>query len=275
MLNLVDKYDFSKRTPLNTHRLVEILKFGFAARTRICDPMFTNDTERIDKIPTKEYADIIFANITDNSTHPPEYYRPEHDIKIDHGTSHSSIIDKDGMAVAITSTVNLVFGSQVLDHETGIILNDEMDDFGIPGIPNGFGLLPSPYNYPEPGKRPLSSTAPTIIEHPDGSVYLIIGAAGGSRIFGAIFQTILNLDWGLDVSGAIEYGRLHDQLYPAVLLAENIYPKSMIQSLRDVGHNVTITNINSPLSIVQAIQRTGDGIYAASDSRKHGIAAGY
>jgi gamma-glutamyltranspeptidase len=94
-------------------------------------------------------------------------------------------------------------------------------------------------NYPEPGKRPLSSTAPTIIEHPDGSFYLAIGGSGGSRIFGSIFQVLLNLDWGLDVSAAIESGRLHDQLYPSILDADNIYEKDILRDLRRRGHNVT------------------------------------
>lgn len=94
-------------------------------------------------------------------------------------------------------------------------------------------------NYPEPGKRPLSSTAPTIIEHPNGSFYLAIGGSGGSRIFGTIFQVLLNLDWGLDVGAAIEAGRLHDQLYPLILDAENIYERDILCDLRRRGHNVT------------------------------------
>lgn len=94
-------------------------------------------------------------------------------------------------------------------------------------------------NYPEPGKRPLSSTAPTIIEHLDGSFYLAIGGSGGSRIFGAILQVLLNLDWGLDVSAAIESGRLHDQLYPMILDADNIYEEDILRDLHRRGHNVT------------------------------------
>jgi gamma-glutamyltranspeptidase/glutathione hydrolase/leukotriene-C4 hydrolase len=103
-----------------------------------------------------------FIHVEQDRTHPPEYYNPEYDVKVDHGTvslaqeylefsktsmclqSHTSVVDKDGMAVALTSTVNLIFGSQVLDPNTGIILNDEMDDFSTPGVPNGFGLWPSP-----------------------------------------------------------------------------------------------------------------------------------
>ncbi len=94
-------------------------------------------------------------------------------------------------------------------------------------------------NYPEPGKRPLSSTTPTIIENADGSFYLSIGGSGGSRIFPAVFQVLLNLDWGLNLSEAIEFGRLHDQLYPLFLDADNVYPSDLLDDLRSRGHNVT------------------------------------
>lgn len=96
-----------------------------------------------------------------------------------------------------------------------------------------------PDNYPEAGKRPLSSTIPTIIEHPDGSFYLAIGGSGGSRIFGAVFQVLLNLQWGLDVREAVEFGRVHDQLYPLVLDADDTYPSDVLDFLRDRRHNVT------------------------------------
>ncbi|KAH9839396.1 gamma-glutamyltranspeptidase [Rhodofomes roseus] len=278
MLNLVEHYeDLTEegRTPLNNHRLIEAMKFGFAARTRVCDPAFVDDTKLIDEIPTKAYSDIIFPNITDDSTHTPEYYHPMFDVVEDHGTSHSSVVDEDGMAVAVTSTVNLVFGSHVLDPETGIILNDQMDDFSSPGTPNSFGLFPSPFNYPEPGKRPLSSTVPTIVEHEDGTFYLAVGGSGGSRIFPAVFQVILNMGWGMDVSAAIEHGRLHDQLYPTMVVADNTLPAETLDFLRAKGHNVTVTDINRIASVVQAVARQGNKVFAASDSRKRGVASGY
>ncbi|OBZ68184.1 Gamma-glutamyltranspeptidase 1 [Grifola frondosa] len=282
MLNLVEHYDdFVKegRTVLNTHRYVEASKFGFAARTKIGDPAFHDESERIHEIPTKAFSDLIFPNMTDDRTHPPEYYNPVYDVPIDHGTSHSSIVDRNGMAVALTTTVNLVFGSLVMDPVTGIILNDEMDDFSTPGTPNAFGLYPSPcksnHNYPEPGKRPLSSTTPTIIEHEDGSFYLAIGGSGGSRIFGSVFQVILNMDWGMDVSAAIEYGRLHDQLFPQMMDADDVYAPAVLNALREKGHNITVSDTNRVAAVVQVVAKVNDTIYASSDSRKNGIAAGY
>jgi len=184
------------------------------------------------------------------------------------------VVDKNGMAVSLTSTVNLIFGSQVLDPETGVILNDEMDDFSTPGTPNDWGLWPSPYNYPEPGKRPLSSTVPTIVEHEDGSFAAAVGASGGSRIFGAVFQTLLNLDWGLDASQAVEFGRVHTALLPEVVDADEGYPRNILAGLLERGHRLSVT---PPVAaVVQLVMRRPDGhIFAASDSRKNGIAAGY
>lgn len=280
MFNLAEMFeDFVEegRTPLNVHRMVEIMKFGFAARTRVADPGFlsTKEVQTINRIPTKAYAEQVFVNITDDRTHTAEYYQPVYDVPIDHGTSHSSIVDKDGMAVSITSTINLVFGSLVLDPETGVILNDELDDFSIPGTPNAFGLYPSPYNYPQPGKRPLSSTVPTIIEDEHGALWAAVGASGGSRIFPAVFQALLNLDWGLDASGAVEYGRVHDQLFPTFVDADNVVPAPLLDGLRARGHNVSVADIGRVAAVVQLVTTDGEMLYAASDSRKRGKAAGY
>ncbi|KAI9442113.1 gamma-glutamyltranspeptidase [Lactarius indigo] len=278
MLNLMEKYDLPAegRTDVNVHRLIEATKFGFAARTHICDPAFNDDPDRIaSRIPLKSYATLISKNMTDDHTHPASYYQPVFDVPEDHGTSHTSIVDVNGMAVAITSTVNLVFGSRVMDPVTGILFNDEMDDFSIPGVPNAFGLWPSPYNYPEAQKRPLSSTAPTIIENPDGSFYLALGGSGGSKIIPAIFQVVLNLDWGLDIGSAIEYGRLHHQLYPEWVEADNIYPAELLLNLKKRGHSLHVMDVDRVSSVVNAVMLKDGTVYAASDSRKNGIAAGY
>lgn len=278
MLNLVDQIEGfvdEGRTGLNTHRVVESLKFGMSARTRICDPSNDEDVARMETIPTKEFAKKIFRNLTDDTTHPPEYYNPVYDVDIDHGTSHNTVIDKDGMVVSLTSSINIVFGSGVMDPVTGVILNDEMDDFSKPGHPNYFGFWPSPYNYPAPGKRPLSSIAPTIIEDADGNFELALGGSGGSRIFGAVFQVIMGVDWGLDISQAIEYPRVHDQLFPAMVDVDSGMHEEGIKALLDRGHNVTVLDINRITSVIQGVMVRNGTIYAASDSRKNGIAAGY
>jgi gamma-glutamyltranspeptidase/glutathione hydrolase/leukotriene-C4 hydrolase len=281
ILNLLENFNITAHTThleqeLNVHRVVEALKFGFAARTKLSDPAFMNSTREIEDIPTKKYARAIFPNITDDTTHTAEYYNPLYDVPLDSGTTHTSAVDESGMAAAISSTINLIWGSRILDQDTGIILNDEMDDFSRPGIPNGFGLYPSPYNYPAPGKRPLSSMAPTVIENEDGSFYLTLGGSGGSLIFGSILQVILNAEEGLDISAAVERPRLHDQLFPSTVIVEDRYPKHLTRGLRFRGHNITEIDINLGVSEIQAVVRDTDGIlFAASDSRKNGIAAGY
>jgi gamma-glutamyltranspeptidase/glutathione hydrolase/leukotriene-C4 hydrolase len=276
MLNLLEAYNLNETSGVNTHRLVEVMKFGFAARTRISDPVFRNDTATIHEIQTKAFADAIRQNLTDDRTHPAEYYNPLFDMPEDHGTSHISVVDKNGMVVALTDTINTIFASQVLDPETGIILNNEMDDFSVPGTPNAFGLWPSPYNYPEAGKRPLSSTVPVIIENADGSFYLTIGGAGGSQIATAILQVFLHLLNGMNPLEAVEHGRLHDQIFPPITTADNIYPENLLEALRERGHNLTVFDINRISSVVNLIGQHQNGtIFAVSDGRKNGIAAGY
>jgi len=137
MLNLAKRSEWlpedDEPTSANTHRLIEIMKFGYGARTLIGDPDCLDDDAKkdIERIPTEEFADEIFPKITDGETHPPDYYLPPSTSpgEADHGTSHVSAVDASGMAVAITSSVNLLYGSQVLDRETGVILNNQMNDF--------------------------------------------------------------------------------------------------------------------------------------------------
>ena len=117
-----------------------------------------------------------------------------------------------------------------------------MDDFSTPGRPNGFGLYPPPYNYPEPFKRPLSSTSPTIIEHAlNNSFYAALGGSGGAKIFPAIVAVLVNIvdGWADDVSGAVEVPRAHDQLYPLQVEVDETMEADLVEGLRRRGHNVT------------------------------------
>ena len=219
------------------------------------------------------------------------------------------------MAVAITSTVNLVFGSQVMDPVTGILLNDEASL--ISWLKLSFLIVPSRWmtsrllvfrtlsdsgprhvsslrihifsrlsafsvdNYPEPGKRPLSSTVPTIVENEDGSFYLALGGSGGSKIFPAVVQVLLGIsDWDMDSSQAVEWGRVHDQLYPLSVEVDDVLSKEVIDGLIERGHNITglcfpysqiwfvhtfclVADINRVAAVVQAVMRKGDKIYGA------------
>jgi gamma-glutamyltranspeptidase/glutathione hydrolase/leukotriene-C4 hydrolase len=286
MLQVTDGFaDWVKngaRSGLNVHRMVEAMKFSSSQRTRIGDPAFLNEKalKVIDHISTKKEANRVRKRIDDDRTHEIDYYDPLYDIQDSHGTMHLSVVDEEGMAVALTSTVNLPFGSAVLDPVTGVILNDEMDDSSTPGVPNAFGLFPSPYNYPEPNKRPLSSTAPTIVEEMDGRLYVALGGAGGSRIYGSVAQVLFNLQYGMDLSASIERPRFHHQLLPASVSVESTADESLVDALRQRGHQITTVEIDQAVAEVQAVQ-VGHGpgklrkVFAASDSRKGGVAAAY
>lgn len=273
---------------LSAHRLVEALKFGFGQRTHLADPEFLNETYRakVDAIAFSAAESArIHRKINDSHTHDTRtrqglsFYEPVFDITENHGTMSLSVVDQAGMAVVVTSTVNLPFGSQVLDAKTGIILGDEMDDFAVQSQPNGFGLWPSPYNYPAPGKRPLSSMAPTIVEQANGTVMLAVGGSGGSRIFPAVLQTMLNLDWGLNLSGSIEAPRIHHQLLPYTIESETTFPPALLTRLATKGHDHEAIDINEGWAVVQAVQYMEHDqqprFIAASDSRKAGVPSAY
>ncbi|GAA5802540.1 hypothetical protein HPULCUR_008008 [Helicostylum pulchrum] len=280
VLNLIEPYNFSKSGPtsLNYHRFIEALKFGYAARTEIGDPLFTNNQDRLDELITKKWADSIRPQITDDETHILSYYNPKYEDNDPHGTMHLSVLDKDNGAVALTSTINLLFGSRIMDRATGIILNDQQDDFSSPGVVNAFGYSPSRSNYVGPGKRPLSSITPVIIENENGQLEMVVGGSGGSQIVSATLNVIINsLDFKQDIFDAVGAPRLHHQLMPNSLGEEIGFDIDILEKLAERGH--IIYEIDSKVGIfssVQAIFRHSNGtVDAASDPRKFGLAAAY
>ncbi|KAI9505100.1 gamma-glutamyltranspeptidase 1-like protein, partial [Coemansia spiralis] len=276
MLNVLEGYNLARdgQTALNYHRIVEAMKFGAAQRTFLCDPSFVDIAANITRQIDKHFAASIRTNISDTQTFDVSHYDPEYDILINHGTTHISVVDKDGLAVSATSTVNLEFGSRIMDPVTGIILNDEMDDFSTTNKTNGFGLRPSPNNKIVRGKRPLSSTSATIIEY-NGEVELVLGGSGGSRILTSVLQVIVNaLDFDMRLDNAVDTPRLHHQLLPNHLMVDPLFPSSVSHALAAFGHEIVPLKHGS--SVVQAVRRLPNGLlHAVSDARKHGVAAGY
>ncbi|KAJ1930904.1 hypothetical protein FBU59_006892, partial [Linderina macrospora] len=277
MLNIVEGYPLARegQTALSYHRIVEAMKFGAAQRTVLGDPSFVDVVANVSKQISKSFASDIRHNISDTHTFDVAHYDAEYDILNNHGTTHLSVLDKDGAAVAVTSTVNLEFGSRIMDPVTGVILNDEMDDFSTTNQTNGFGLRPSPHNKIVPGKRPLSSTSATIIEH-NGDVELVVGGSGGSRILTSVLQVIINVfDFGMRLDNAIDMPRLHHQLLPHQLSVDPLFPASISHVLAtSYGH--LIAPLKHGSSVVQAVYRSHEGtIHAVSDARKNGLAAGY
>jgi gamma-glutamyltranspeptidase/glutathione hydrolase len=176
---------------ISTHHFDEAIRFGYGQRTELGDPEFVKGMYKYEaEMLSPKVAAQIRARIKPHTLNVSAYDPSGFESLDTPGTSAVATSDASGMAVSLTTTVNLLFGSHLMVPETGVILNDEMNDFSIPGSSNAFGYLPSPNNYIRPGKRPLSSITPTIVEHADGSLYFVVGAAGGSRIITATLQQL-------------------------------------------------------------------------------------
>lgn len=191
----------------------------------------------------------------------------------DHGTTDYAIMDRFGNVVSATETINTFFGSQAVVPGTGIILNDEMDDFSkSPGVPNAFGLIGNEANAIAPGKTPLSSMTPSIVLK-GGKPFLALGASGGPRIITGTLQTILNVvDFGMDVESAVSAPRFHHQWMPETLYIERDMPLDVRQALMAKGHKLEIGEAEN---VVQAVM-FNNGLYTgAADPRKGGMPAGY
>lgn len=200
------------------------------------------------------WAEKIKSNISDTRTQDVIVYDPDRLTQPEsHGTSHLSAIDSSGLAISMTTTVNLIFGSLVMTPHTGIVMNNEMNDFSIPHVKNEFGFVPSEANYIRPRKRPMSSTCPTIVELPihleSDSPFspspqarqpvLITGAAGGSRIPTATLASIVNtLDRNMSVAAALSAPRMHDQLMPNRLEVERGFDERVVAGMAARGHKI-------------------------------------
>jgi gamma-glutamyltranspeptidase/glutathione hydrolase len=281
ILNQLNDFGKTDYTPIDTHRLVEVMKWMAATRSYLGDVGIynSNQTQLIDKnqrynkFLSQDYINDVISKVNDNQTYKWEMYNPAYEPNDPHGTSSLSVADKDGNAVVLTTTINLLFGSCIHDPETGIIMNNEMDDFSVPHTKNAFGLHPSVYNYIQPYKRPLSSSAQSIIVDKDNNLELIIGAAGGSRITNAILQGIVRIFFqGKDLTNTIANPRIHHQLLPDNIYFEYPINSGLVDALESKGHKIEFT---LPQSAMNAIRVSDDSMWGQSDWwRKFGVAVG-
>ncbi len=197
---------------------------------------------------------------------------PNAALEADHGTANVSVVDAAGNAAVITTTINTGFGAGILVPGTGIVLNNEMDDFAVaPDVPNAFGLTGGAENAVAPGKRPQSSMSPTVVlagRRPE----LVVGGSGGPTIISGVVQVILGVTaFGLDLPAAVEAPRLHDQATPPVLTLEEGIPPDARALLQRLGHRVAVQPVLGAVSAA-GLDRSGRPV-AAGDPRKDGGAA--
>ncbi|KAL5982052.1 Gamma-glutamyltranspeptidase 1 [Asimina triloba] len=298
VLNILSKYGFPSgvSASLGLHREIEALKHTFAVRMNLGDPNFVNVSAVLSDMLSPKFAEELKATILDNMTFPPSHYGGHYGGKWnqihDHGTSHLCVVDRERNAVSMTSTINGYFGAKFLSPSTGIVLNNEMDDFSIPGnhLPNS--PPPAPANFVRPFKRPLSSMTPTIVVK-NGQLKAVVGASGGGMIISGTTEVFLNhFAKGMDPFSSVMAPRAYHQLIPNVVKYENWttvrgdhfeVPGGMRAALRKKGHVLeglaggTICQfIVHNLEDAKAFGSIVSGeLTVVSDPRKGGFPAGY
>jgi len=280
-LNVLENYDLRSmghNSSKKYHILAETLRRSFADRAEfMADPDFAV-VPAADLI-AKSYAEKRRATIDlSKATKSSDIRAGEIAAKESMDTTHFTVVDPDGTVVSNTYTINDLYGSRVTAKGTGVLLNDEMDDFAArPGKPNMFGLIQGERNAVQPKKRPLSSMTPTIVLRKDGSGWFAVGARGGPRILPAVLQTVINMiDHDMNIQQAINAPRIHHQWFPDEILAEpyGMSPDTRI-ALESLGHNFT----DKPGFIASATgieieEKTGVRL-GAIDARSDGAAIGY
>jgi gamma-glutamyltranspeptidase/glutathione hydrolase len=255
----------------HVHRVVEVWRRAFAARNEILgDPAYVKDMP-VTKLLSQAYADELAKTITDKAT-PSKAVTGL--IEGTH-TTNLSVVDKTGMAVAMTTTLNTSFGNAT--QVSGFLLNNEMDDFAAkPGSPNVYGLVMGTANKIEAGKRMLSSMSPTILEDDKGELFMVVGGQGGPRIITEVWQVISNvIDFGMPVADAIAAPRFHHQHLPDdISLEEDSISEATANQLESAGYKLTFGRGERIGGAANAIVRTKDGWQGAADPRGGGAAVG-
>jgi gamma-glutamyltranspeptidase/glutathione hydrolase len=257
------------------HLMAEAMKLAYADRSQyLGDSDFVHVP--VKGLTSKAYAEKLRGKIDPNRATPSATIKPGDPAPYESDeTTHFSVVDKDGNAVSNTYTLNFLYGMGLVAEGTGVLLNNEMDDFSAkPGVPNAYGLIGGDANAVGPGKRPLSSMSPTIVLK-DGKVFLVTGSPGGSRIITTVLQIIMNvIDHGMNIAEASEAPRVHHQWLPDELRIEEGISPDTIRLLSAMGHKVSV---QETMGSTQSILRREDGnLFGASDPRRpSALTAGY
>jgi gamma-glutamyltranspeptidase / glutathione hydrolase len=288
-LNILESYklsDLPDRSPEETSLILEAFRRAYMDRTDyLGDPDYVNIP--VAQLISKKYAAAWNATIQPLKPTPSKDLQrpagflppPPTMAEVRHEsteTTHYSVMDAEGNAVAVTTTLNNSFGSGVTAEGLGFLLNDEMDDFASKqGVPNMFGLIQGPANSIAPGKRPLSSMTPTIVLK-DGKVRFVLGSPGGGRIITTVANIFLSAaDEGLNIQQAVDAPRFHHQYLPDVVYLESGFPEDTVEALRGMGYTVKVGGHWSDGECIEVDPQTGE-LEGGQDKRHHyGKAAGY
>ena len=269
MLNILEKFDLKSlkhNSPSYALLLNEVMKYAYADRSQyLGDPDYVSVP--VKKLISKNYAEKISKKITIDRVTKSDDIRAG--MYIDHEsdeTTHFSIADKHGNLVSTTYTLNSSFGSKVVISKTGILMNNEMDDFSsAPGVPNQFGLLGEKFNEIQPSKRPLSSMTPTIVFYNDYP-FLIMGSPGGSRIITAVLQNFLNIaEFNMNLADAIIKPRIHQQWYPDLLFLEKGFDQLHAERIAELGQEFYYID---PGTALESIMIKNNYFYGYGDTRR-------
>jgi len=277
MLNILEQFPLSSlghNTAKTIHIFAEVMKYAYADRSKyLGDPDFS--PVPVTWLTSKKYAQSIKEQINMEKSTPSHEISPGNpNLQEGNNTTHFSVMDRYGNAVSNTYTLNFSYGSKITVPGTGILLNNEMDDFSAkPGTPNAYGLVGGRLNAIAPEKRMLSSMSPTIVMK-DGKPFLITGSPGGSRIITTVLQIIANvIDFNMNISEATNAVRVHHQWLPDKLMVERGLNEDTIKILKEMGYKV---EIGTTIGVAESIIQEGDYMYGASDPRRPGgSTAGY
>jgi gamma-glutamyltranspeptidase/glutathione hydrolase len=273
MLNILEGYPsgiVGSGSPAALHLELEAMKLAYADRAQ-----YLGDSDSVDvpleRLISKGHAAELRNKINLRHATPSREIRPDIVVPSGGNTTHFSVVDQAGNVVANTYSLNFNFGLGLVADGTGILLNNELDDFAAkPGAPNAFGLVGSAANAPGPGKRPLSSMSPTIV-FKDTKPVLVTGAPGGSRIITTVLQVIVNaIDGHMTIGDAVAAPRLHHQWSPDEVVVEPNFPAEKARALAALGHKV---RIGSMFGSAHSIAITPEAITGAADLRARGAAA--